>query len=352
MSRVNLKRLAKELNLSVSTISRALSDSYEISVETKQKVLALAKELNYHPNPYAKSLRQHKSKTIAIVLPEIANNFFALAINGIEKIANERGYHVLIYLTHEDHLREIDFLNHLSNGRADGILLSMSSGTENIDHILSMLEKKVPLVLFDRVCKDIPTVKVTTNDFESGFAATEHLLSKGCKKIACLNPSNYLSIGKRRVQGYLEALKTSGMDYINVINCVSEDEKANYATIKKWLTSNDRPDGIFASVEQLAILTYEVCKDIKINIPSDVKIIGFSNLRTASLLNPSLTTITQPAFNIGLEAASSLFGLIEKAEFYTNKAQTLMLPSTLTERESTKATGQRPDAYHYQPTCT
>lgn len=335
MDQVNLKRLAKELNLAVSTVSRALSDSYDISVETKEKVLSLAKKLNYHPNPYARSLRKRNSNTIAIVIPEIANNFFSLAINGIEEIAQARGYHVLIYLTHENPEKEAAFIRHLMSGRVDGILMSLSSGTDNIAHIRELKENNIPIVFFDRICEDIETVKVTTNDYESGYRATEHLIEKGCRNIGYLALSKNLSIGQRRVEGYTEALKNYQIpvreDYI--VHC--ENNEGNYEKIKKLLSSGERPDGVFASVELLAIQCYEVCKELGIRIPEDIKVVGFSNLRTASLLNPSLTTVTQPAFDIGKEAATALFRALGKkaAELEDKK---IILSSVLIERDSTR----------------
>ncbi len=189
MATVDLKRLAKELNLAVSTVSRALRDSYEISAETKQRVFELARKLNYVPNPYASSLRKHKSKTIAVVIPEIANNFFALAINGIESIAQEKGYHVLIYLTHEQYLREVSISRHLQSGRVDGLLVSLSGETNNYDHLRELKQTGVPIVFFDRICESLNSARVITNDFESGMKAADHLIERGCKRIAYLSIS-------------------------------------------------------------------------------------------------------------------------------------------------------------------
>jgi len=333
---MNLKELAKELNLSISSVSKALRDSHEISVATKVAVLAKARELNYTANPFASSLRKQKSKTIAVVIPEVANNFFALAINGIESIAQERGYHVLIYLTHEDVQKEIAITRILQNGRVDGIMLSLSSQTADITHLEELKEKQIPLVFFDRVAEEIASPKITTDDYNSGLRATQHLIEKGCKRIAFLSISQNLSISNRRMNGYLDAMKKAGMKTENnlVIQCSNEDEE-NKTLIRKLLKRKNRPDGLFASVEKLAIATYEVCDELKLNIPRDVKIISFSNLQTAALLNPSLTTITQPAFEIGREAASILFKLVEKKGFNFLLEKTV-LKSVLVERNSTK----------------
>jgi LacI family transcriptional regulator len=338
----NLKKLAQELNLSIATISRALQDSHEVSSGTKEKVWALAQKLNYEPNPYASSLRRQKSKTIAVIIPEIANNFFTLAINGIDEIAQKKGYHVLIYFTHDNLEKEISIIKHLQNGRVDGILMSISSETDCYDHLVELNNKKVPIVFFDRVCGEIEDVAtVTTDDYESAYKATEHLIQSGCKRISYLQISKNLSIGKKRMHGYLNALKDYGMDFNeDLVVYGSQNDNDNYSKIKSILDKENRPDGIFASVESLAIITYYACIDLGLSIPKQVKIISFSNLATAPLLSTSLTTITQPAFEIGKEAAYLLFQKLKRNNAKFNNYQfnnNIELHSTLNIRDSTKA---------------
>ena len=335
MSSVNIKQLAQQLNLSISTVSRALNDGYDINPQTKKKVLELAKKLNYQPNPYASSLRRHRSKTIAVIVPEIANNFFSLAINGIQSAAREKGYHVLIYVTNENDKVESDSLQHVQSGRVDGLLISVSSKTINDQHLLNIQKQGLPIVFFDRVLDEFETAKITTDDFDSGFKATEHLIQQGCKKIAYLLISKNLSIGTNRMQGYLEALKKYQIkeDRKLIIECTADKDR-NYSLIETLLSSRQKPDGIFASVEHLAITSYLVCRSLKLSIPKDVKIISFSNLETAPLLNPSLTTITQPAFDIGREAASTLLKALTKKSFKLTNTK-LVLPSRLVQRDST-----------------
>jgi LacI family transcriptional regulator len=335
MSKVNLKDLAKALNISVSTVSKALRDSYEIGEETKKKVIAKAQSMGYSPNPYAGFLRNHKSKTIAIVIPELTNNYFIQAISGAEEIAHEHGYHILIYTTNDSKEKETSILNHLINGRVDGVLMSVSSNTSQYEHINALIQAGIPVVFFDRICHEIETAKITTNDFASGFLATEHLIQFGCKKIAYLSISEHLSIDHKRKQGYLEALNKHDINVdSNLIVQCSSDEKSNNLKIKKLLTGNNKPDGIFASVERLALATYQVSKNNKIKIPTDLKVISFSNLRTADLLNPSLTTITQPAFEIGKEAAKILFKHLAKRKSIIPN-ENIVINSELTIRGST-----------------
>lgn len=331
---MNIKHLAKALDLSISTVSKALRDSHEISTQTKNRVLAKAKELNYEVNPFASSLRKQKSRTIAVVIPEVVNDFFGPVINGIESIAQEKGYHVLIYLTHEDMQKEVSIISLLQNGRVDGIMMSLSEQTSNTTHLEELNEKEIPLVFFDRIAEHMKVPKVTTDDYNSSIRATEHLIRNGCRRIAFLSISQNLSISNKRMNGYLEAMKKHKLNETLIISCVGDDAQ-NKQVIRKPLLAKDRPDGIFASVEKLAIATYEICEELKLNIPDDVKVITFSNSYTAPLLNPSLTTITQPAFEMGRESASILFKLIEKRghNFLLEKT---VLNSKLIERNSTK----------------
>jgi len=335
MNTVNLKQLAKELNLSVSTVSRALRDSWEISTPTKQRVFDLAKKMNFQPNPYASSLRKHRSRTIAVVVPEVANNFFALAIKGIETIAREKGYHVLIYITNEKAAEEVSIASNLQSGRVDGVILSLSGETVDTRHLAEMQQRNIPLVFFDRVSDGIEAPKVTTNDYESGFVATEHLIKAGCKRVAHLTASMNISISPRRMQGYHDALLRYDQpdDPGLVVHC-GDDEEENYKMIRELLLSDKRPDGIFASVEKLAVQVYHVCRELKLNIPKDVKVISFSNLVTASLLNPSLTTIAQPAYEMGREAATMLFRRLEK-KYIVVPNDRVILPARLEPRDST-----------------
>ena len=335
MNTVNLKQLAKELNLSASTVSRALRDSWEISTPTKQRVFDLAKKMNFQPNPYASSLRKQRSRTIAVVIPEVANNFFALAIKGIETVAREKGYHVLIYITNENEGEEVSITSSLQSGRVDGVILSLSGEAPDNRHLLDLQQRNIPLVFFDRVCEDIQAPKVTTNDYESGFIATEHLIKAGSRRTAHLTIPMNVSISPRRMQGYTDALRRYDRPYDPglVIHCGS-DEEENYRMIRALFMSDKRPDGVFASVEKLAVQVYHICRELNLPIPGDVKVISFSNLVTASLLDPSLTTIAQPAYDMGKEAAKILFRRLEK-KFIVVPNDRVILPARLEVRRST-----------------
>jgi len=329
---VNIKRLAQELNISIATVSKALNDSHEISLKTKNRVWELAKALNYTPNPAASNLRSNKTKTIAVIVPFIANNFFALAIKGIEEIARKFGHHVLIYQTHENIEMEMSFTNSLLNGRVDGILTSVSSSEYNGTYYKNLV-KKIPLVFFDRVYKDLDAYNVTTDDYDISYEATAHLIECGCSKIAYLYGLENLPAGNARFLGYKDALEKNGLSVNDelVIN-YCEDECQNLAQITQ-LIDKHRPDALFSSIEEFVIPTYTACRALHLKIPDEIKIISFSNQATAQLLDPSLTTITQPAFEIGREAATCLFKMLNKKGFGDD--QDIVLKSTLVKRGST-----------------
>ena len=331
---VKIKDLAKQLNLSVATISKALKDSHEISPETKQRVFELAKKLNYTPNPYASSLRKRTSKTIAVVLPEVADSFFSLSINGIESVAHDKGYHVLIYLTHESFVREEAILKEFQSGRVDGILMSVSGETSSSNHIKEAIASGIPVVFFDRVCEDVETAKIVTDDFESSYNATCHLLKSGCKKVVYLSTSSALSINYKRMEGYKQALTDNGIkkNTSGIISCNSNTE-GNYKIIRDLLKKKYKPDGLIASVEKLTTPIYLACKDLKLSIPEKIKVISFTNLQAALILTPTLTTVTQPAFEMGKAAAAVLFKSLEKRN-YNLKNEMTIIPSVLNIRNS------------------
>lgn len=336
MSHITIKYLAKELNLSPAAISKALRDSHEISDATKKRVRDLADKLNYIPNPYAGSLRHRKSKTIAVVLPEVADSFFSEAINGIESIAIAKNYHVLLYLTHESLQREEVILKEFQSGRVDGILMSISAETSSAHHIQSLISKEMPVVLFDRIDDGVETTKITTDDYESGYKAADHLIKSGCKRICFLSISETLAITRKRKKGCDQAIKDHGLmpSMCDVLVNAKEKNKTKEAIIQ-LLTQNNRPDGIIASVEKLSIEVYLACQELGLLIPDDLQVIGFSNLNSVSLLNPALTTITQPAFDMGVKAAMLLINSIEKRN-NTLENELIIFPSEFNIRSSTK----------------
>ena len=312
---VTIKDIAKALGLSTSTVSRALRDTHEISAATKKIVLAYAKEINYQPNPIALSLKERRSKSIGVVVSEVANSYFSQAINGIESIAYDRGYHVIISQTHESYDREVINVQHLASRSVDGLLVSLSSETTDISHLTSLHERGLPIVFFDRVADEINTHKVIANNEKGAYQATEYLIKSGCKRIAHLTSSSHLSISIERLSGYEAALRDNGLEvrpeYIK--NCLhggmlpEETETA----IKQLMALNEKPDAIFVAGDRLSTGCLSVFKHLKIEVPKDIAMAGFSNSDVLDLFNPSLTSVRQPAFDIGKLATEMLLQLIE-----------------------------------------
>lgn len=337
MKNITIKMIADKMNLSVATISKALRDSYEISEQTKERVRQYAKEMNYTTNPYASSLRRKKSQTIAVVVPEVADSFFALAINGIQQVSSEKGYHLLAYFSNENAELEEKILHEMGNGRIDGLLISVSSQTKQSHHIENLINQyNLPIVMFDRIISELNIPKIRTDDFQSTYKATELLIEKGCKNLIFFRNSSHLTIMQERKEGFYEAItsqhKTNikGNDY--EINPRNRSECLQM--LRKVLTGRWHPDGILSGTESFVLDIYETINELKYKVPEELKIISFSNLKMAPILSPALTTITQPAYEMGKEAAKLLFKKIEKKK-NTGKPETIVMPSVIIERAST-----------------
>jgi LacI family transcriptional regulator len=332
-NKINIQTIAKALQVSVSTVSKALNDSHEISQETKDKILAYAREYDYSPNPYASSLRSKKSKTIGVVIPEVGNSFFAAVVKGIESVARKKGYHVLIYLSNESFDKELIILNEFQTGRVDGILMSLALETNTFEHIEKLLEKNIPTVFFDRIPHAIEATKVVTNDFELGYHATQHLIKQGCQQIAYLLYRHHQEMSNQRMEGFIKALENAEVQFStnHLIFCQnSKDEIA----IKNAIT-NYTFDGIVISTEELVTPFYLICKQLKINIPEQLKVLSFCDFPLATVLTPTLTTIKHPAFQMGEMAATTLFKKIEKPR-QNMQHELIVLESEIIERESTE----------------
>lgn len=331
-----MKTLAKVLNVSIATISKALRDSHDIGDETKQRVIETAKLLHYVPNPYASSLRKRSSNTIAIIIPEIADSYFSQAINGIESIVDQEKYHALIYLTHDSYEREAQMFNELTSGRVDGILMSVASNTKDTQHIKNLQQAGVPIVFFDRVVENIPAAKIKTDDFNSAYMATRHLLDQGCKNISLVTIEGYPSILQARESGYKKALAEHNIEPEdqNIFSCSNKYNQENISVLKEHITSV-KPDGIIAAVEHLATTTYLACEELKLNIPRDLKVVCFTNQITAAILNPSLTTVLQPAYDMGRKAAELLFSHLS-GRYIQMESENIVMPSKLVVRDSTR----------------
>lgn len=335
MAKVDIIQIAKKLNISKSTVSRAFRDSSDINPKTKERILKLAKELNYQPNYYASNLKEQKSKTIAIVLPELANNYFTQIIQGAEREAKKQGYHILIFVTDDDINKEREFIRSLASGRVDGVIMSASGESTDHSYLENINYDNLPIVLFDRIYDDIELPKIVTDDYHSSFMATEHLIQSGCQRIAYFVINKELSIGKTRMQGYVDALKKYKIPFRKrlIVDCSNSYEENN--ELIEVALRKQKPDGILASVERLAFSTYYVCQRIGMRIPQDIKVIAFSSLEIAELLQPSLSVVRQPAIQIGEKAAATLLKLLSgetllKEEQFTTMHSDLVIRASST----------------------
>lgn len=308
MSSITIKDIAKALNISTSTVSRALRDSYDINPETKKIVVEYAEKMNYRPNPIALSLKENKSRSIGVIVPEIANNFFSQAINGIEDVAYERGYHVVIFQSHESLERETSNVRHLVDRRVDGILISLSGSTSDISYI----EKyQLPVVYFDRVPETENVHKVVVDNFEGAYKATELLIQKGKRRIAHITSPPILSITRERVSGYKAALENNGIEINENLIKYSGFSPDEHEIILKQLLTEQNPDAFFMGSDRLALGCFQAFKKLNPTNTENIALIGFTNLSVANLLEPPLSTVTQPAFKIGQTAAGILLDEIE-----------------------------------------
>lgn len=332
-----IKDIAKALNLSTSTVSRALRGSYEISAETKKQVLEYAEKINYRPNPIALSLKERRTRALGVVVSEIANNFFSQAINGIESIAYNRGYHVIITQSHESQEREQVNVQHMAARGVDGLLISLSSESIDISYLKELREKGMPIVFFDRITTEIDTHTVTANNYQGAFHATEHLIFQGFKKIAHITSAPSLSITKERLSGYKDALAKHGIPFSEALVKYCPHGGMINAEVEEALASlfkaKVKPTAIFTAADRLTIACFDLLKRMKQK--NEVGFTGFSNTKVGDLFSPSLTVINQPAFEIGQTATEFLIQMIECKRPVT-EFKHLVLDTELIIRESSK----------------
>jgi len=336
--KLTLKQIARELDVSVSTVSKALRDSVEISEETRQKIKAFAKLYNYKPNNIALSLKNRKTKTIGIVLPEIVHDFFATVISGIEKVANEKGYNVIICLSNNSFDREVMNMEMLANGSTDGFILSIAKETQqkkDYHHLEEVINQGMPLVLFDRVVDQIKCDKVIIDDTAGARKAVQHLINIGCRKIGLITTVDYISVGKLRTQGYVEALRSNLMEPDDNLILKIEDMDGSEQEINDFIKNRDL-DAIFAVNEQFSTSAIRGLLNKGLKVPDDVSVIGFSDGELARRFIPSLTTINQHGAEIGARAARLLIEKLERPVDAEESFQTQIVETSLIERESTR----------------
>ena len=335
--KVTLKQIAKELDVSISTVSKSLKDSPEISEDTRQKVRAFAKLYNYKPNLIALSLKNRKTKTICVIIPEIIHHFFATVISGVERVANEKGYNVIVCLSDESFDKEVINMEMLANGSIDGFIMSLSKETQlkkDFHHISEVISQGMPVVMFDRVANDILCDKVIIDDNLAAFEAVQFLINKGFKKIALISTVDYVSVGKLRTDGYLKALRSNNIP-INEEFILKVEDMDNCSDQIEALLLKNSFDAIFAVNELFAVTAIKLAKKLNLKVPEDLSIIGFTDGMISKFSSPSITTVSQNEIKMGEKAATMLIDRLENEDEDEEHYKTEVIETNLVEREST-----------------
>lgn len=332
---VTMKEIAKKLGVSVSTVSRALKDSPELHPDTKKRVVEMAKSMNYQYNLLAQSLRISRSKVLGVIVPELTSHFFSSNISGIQDTAYKRGYNIMICQSNESYEQEKANIRTLVSSQVDGLLISLSRETKSYDHLQEIYDREIPFIMFDRVTEEIPVSKVTVDDAHGAYLAVQHLLEQGCRKIAYFSGPGDLYISKKRKEGYLEALKEYGIPIEESRIYITDlTPEMNRQITLDMLERVDRPDAIFAMIDPLAVDVMMVLKEKGIKIPKDIALAGFTNNPTSAVVEPSLTTVSQPGYEMGEIAANHLLDQLD--EIVSDDPKSFVLLTTLVVRESSK----------------
>lgn len=335
-AKITLKDIARELDVSISTVSKALKNSEEISRDTKEKIQAFAKLYNYKPNNIAISLKNKRTKNIGVVIPAIVHHFFTTVIRGIEKYANAKGYNVIVCLSEESFDREVINMEMLANGSIDGFIMSLSSETQlkgDYNHLKEVTEQGIPVVLFDRITNEVDCDKVIIDDQMGAYMATKKLIDQGRKKIALITTDDYLSVSKERTQGYRKALTDSGLKVdesrILKLSTMEMDEES----IRNFFQTH-KVDAVLCVNEIFTVFSMRLVQEKGLRIPDDISFIGFTDGLLSKYANPSLTVVAQHGEKMGEVSAQMLIDKVER-ENEVESFQTKILEPTLVVRDST-----------------
>lgn len=336
--KVTLKQIAKELDVSISTVSKSLKNSPEISEDTRLKVQAFAKLYNYKPNNIALSLKNKKTKTIGIIIPEIVHHFFATVISGIEQVANEQGYNVIVCLSDESFDKEVINLEMLANGSTDGFIMSLSKETQqkkDFHHLQEVINQGMPIVMFDRVANEILADKVIIDDLLAAYQAVNFLIEEGRKKIALITTVDYVSVGKLRTEGYIKALKDHNLPVDENIILKIEDID-NCSDVIQRLIDEQKIDSVFAVNELFAVVAIKEALKKGIKIPEELSVIAFTDGIISKFSTPTITTVSQNGVKMGRKAAEMLIERLEAEDEEEERYRTEVIETNLISRESTQ----------------
>ena len=343
-NKITLKKIAQELDVSISTVSKSLKDSHEIGKETRERIKAFAKSHGYRPNSIALSLKNRKTKTIGVIIPDVVHYFFALIVRGIDQVARKSGYNVVVALSNESFEKEVVNMETLADSLIDGFILSLSKETlkkQDYYHINESINQGMPVVLFDRVVPEIECDKVIVNDFKGAYDATKLLIEKGRENILLLTTEDYINVGRLRTQGYIKAIQDNGLSLENHLIIKVEDTQGSDDDLTELETSismafnkNNKIDGIFAVNEIYAGAALRVLRKLGKAIPEEVGLICFTDGLISKYSYPSLTTVKQHAEEIGKAAAGKLIERLEN-DNEDLKYEQKVIKSVIIEREST-----------------
>jgi LacI family transcriptional regulator len=334
--RITLKKIAKEFGVSISTVSKALKDSHEISEETRGKIKAFADYYHYKPNSLALQLRSQKTSVIGVIVPEIVHHFFSTVINGIEKYATEKGYNVMVCLSNESYEKEVSNMSVLTNGSVDGLIVSISRETQqnqNFKHFEAIIKDDFPLVLFDRINDAIECDKVIIDDVGGAFKATNHLVEIGAKRIALLTTQDFITVGSLRKKGYIKSLSKNKISVDESLIYKIDDNLDLYDQIKEVFAVKNPPDAILAVNEIYAAIALKIAKESGLKIPEDIAIIGFTSGLISEYTDPPLTCVEQHGFLMGKQVAELLINRIESTA--PSEFQKVVISPNLKIRKST-----------------
>lgn len=335
--KITLKDIARELDVSISTVSKALKNSKEISKETKDKIKAFAKFYNYRPNNIALSLKNKRTKNIGVVIPDIVHHFFTTVFRGIEKYANAMGYNVIVCISDESYDKEVINMEMLANGSIDGFILSLSAETQkknDFTHLKELLDQGIPIVLFDRITSEIDCDKVILNDFEAAGDSVTHFVKAGAKKIALITTEKYFNVSESRKEGYLAAMKLNNMALDDRLILTLPHDRDNTNLITEFFQNND-VDAVLCVNEIFAIQCMSILQYIGFNIPEDISIIGFTDGILSKFSSPKLSTVAQHGEKMGELAAKLLIQRMESVALVEEPFKTEVINATLVKRGST-----------------
>lgn len=304
---ITIYDLAKQLNISIATVSRALNDDPVVSKKTKKKIFDLAQELGYRHNRFASNLRKKTTNTIGVIVPKLNSNFIASVLAGIEKIASAQGYDLIIATSSESASKEKANAQNMFHKRVDGLIVSLAFNTENLDHFAQFEAKGIPVVYFDRVEEHSETIKIVIDNYKCGYQATAHLIEQGCKRIALVTASLGRNVYARRYKGYIDAHYDNQLEADDQLLFIKDlSEESAIETAHDILQLNPLPDGLVVTNDFVAAVIMQILKENEVSIPRDMAIVGFNNDLISKLVEPQLSTIDYPGLDMGEIVARNL----------------------------------------------